>query len=850
AGHYAISASGNLTLVGLSSLIPSSTVSGSLTLQANTFPGTVNESIPTQPNDSSPVQFNFTGGPSVSLAGNNVQMSIAGFVSLNGNFSFQELAPTVSGTVTTTDILIGADQVKAILGTTAANINISGANLGLLLVEKTDSSLKTQAAPTFALVTNAGSVGITIPGFNLGTGSSFSVEANTTGAPVSQTISLPDGGTVSLNFADGSNIENVQGTIPTGQLTIGNGFVSVGGNFSFSEQTITTQTATITKLLVGATGVSAMVGTSGFGVEIGATNTTPNGTLALAVYDNSSTSAQTYALDVSGAVQLLGTGFKPFTVSGNMDVRINTTGGPVNETIKVLGQGLPLTFTAAQGTEQEVSATNLTLQAGTVGGNGTVTKFATITGNFSIEQSGSAFTIGASNVTIQVGMQDGSDVSTFTGVSITGANLAAYITSGNGYALAADGGTDALVGITGLHLGTSGLKVRVNTTGEQDPGGTGGPLTVGGESLDFTDFGSANSWDGVEIEMTGLDLTVDGFGDVFGDFTFVTGAEKVTGTPYLLVTAQNVHANIGPSNEQLSLQGATITMVIRKPVGSAGGYALVASGGSATLSIKGLIQNLTLNSPSLNINHTGIDGSTLDNNTGQSAFGIFGSDPSNVVDVSFGVSGWQIGTTTLTASLSGSFDLSEQITTNSSGTQTKFLIGGSDITATVGISSTGLSIEGGFGLVIYSNNNSPTYALVANGTVTAQGLPANLGITATASLQINTTKVAVNETIQVPGGSIPIVFTDGTNGTADQRNIVSMTGSLTIALGTAGSFNGTLTGNFSLLTDTANQLVLIGMTGVNGSASDGSSTSASLSNGTLGLVINPGTGFALQASGT
>ena len=163
------------------------------------------------------------------------------------------------------------------------------------------------------------------------------------------------------------------------------------------------------------------------------------------------------------------------------------------------------------------------------------------------------------------------------------------------------------------------------------------------------------------------------------------------------------------------------------------------------------------------------------------------------------------------------------------------------------------------GLVIYNNTsaNTATYALSASATMTLV-VPSGVdfGLTGTMTLAVNNTGATVNQVITTPDSSVTVNFTSATN-------VESITGSLTLTVGPAGSPLFTLTGDFGVSEATAtiageqyNEL-LIGATNIGGSGltPSGSSSPVNIENGTLGLVLFSDTngdseGYALTASAT
>jgi hypothetical protein len=113
-----------------------------------------------------------------------------------------------------------------------------------------------------------------------------------------------------------------------GQLTKASGtlsgtvasFANVTGSFSFQR----TVKEGVTRLTVGATGVTAFVGNN-----FGATNATgvelTGGKLGLVVLEKTASAAAKYALTASGTTTLKG--LSPLTLSGNLDLQVQRFGG-------------------------------------------------------------------------------------------------------------------------------------------------------------------------------------------------------------------------------------------------------------------------------------------------------------------------------------------------------------------------------------------------------------------------------------------------------------------------------------------------------------------------------------------
>ncbi len=842
---YAVDATvTNFSLIGFSNF----TLNGSLELKVNTTAAAVNDPIPVAGNGPA---FNLTVAVTPLTIGGSVTLQIANFVTLKGTFGFTESAPVTLGTVTTTQLLVAATIDAAFLGSgnpadpndpNNKGIFISGGQLGLLLIKKTDTSLTVQAPAAYALDATVTASIQGIPGLTL-SGASLQVRANTTGAAVVQTVSG-----VLLNFPDATNVLDIEGTLSsTNPLTI-SGFVSVSGNFTFTKS-IDPANPTLTKILVGATNVTATLGSTSFGVQL------TSGTLALAIYnDTSLATPSSYALDASGTLTL--NGVPGVTFTGNFDARVNTrpaTTG-VNETINVGGTPVTLQFAPGTGSTASIIGTGVTLSVGT---------FASVSGNFSIVQNGNDYDISASNINATVGVTQGTGATaTFTGIQITGASLGLLLRSG-GYAVVVNGGNDSIQGVPGLTVTANSLTVKVDTLGII----TG--QTIGGVLLDFPN-GNVTDVEGSVM------LSVANFANLQGSFVFQKTTDSVTNVTTFVVAATGVTATVGTSSVNLSVTIANLGMVIRQPATGGAAFAVMATGGSATFT--GLA-DFPLGSP---VSITGIK--VLYNNTGLSGTGLLGAGHTTITttggsvdfstltatdaaQVQFHIGNVNSGVITngLTiggfAKVAGDFAISEQVASTS---VTKILIGATGVTAFVGTSdgSYGLELSSGMlGMVVFTNSKTgvTNYALSASGNVQLVGFStASLGsgitLSATASLLINTTGAAVAETIQTSGGVVSVNFTDGTNSTVDQTFLKTFSGSLTLGI---GGFL-TLSGNFTLTipppVGNVSQ-ILLGATNVTVSANDGINL-ASITNGSFGLIIThtsgstPTTTFALMATGT
>ena len=380
-------------------------------------------------------------------------MAVSKFISLSGSFEFQEMP--ASGTPT--EIIVGATSVDAAVSTATVNLTITGASLGLVIVPGTNAY-----TTKFALVSSSGMDNLTgVPGVTVSVpalSAGLTIEANdgvsSTVLSGVTSITTP-GGTFTPNWP-AMGTTRVMGTI---NVSIA-GFVSLNGSFSFTEQPDPTK-ANVTDILVGASGVTAFLGTTdssgnpSIGVEI------TNAELGLVIYSSSVSNTTTYAL--SASAQITGVGL-PSDVSfstGTVSVQINNTGGSVNQMIATPDSTVTVSFVNGSNVES-VSAQNLTLNIGSP------TLFS-LSGSFSFtEDAATGLTeieIGATGVT-------GSGITPTGGaasVTISNGSLGLVIfinTSGaspvnEGYALT--GSATITAGITGLSASAT-LSIRRNTT--------------------------------------------------------------------------------------------------------------------------------------------------------------------------------------------------------------------------------------------------------------------------------------------------------------------------------------------------------------------------------------------------
>ncbi|HLP78333.1 MAG TPA: hypothetical protein VK327_15615, partial [Candidatus Paceibacterota bacterium] len=738
------------------------------------------------PDGAVPFDFGRLGAGDVTSVQGSITLNIADFVSLQGDFAFQTFTDSNTGL---NDIVIAAKHVHTVLGTATTNLTIDEAELGLAIIAGAGGN-----PSTYLLTVNGGTNTLNgVPGLAL-SASGLRVRVNTTGVdpttlPIPLSLDTP-GGAVTFDFSGlGSGlVKDVQGHIT---LTVA-GFITLEGDFGF--QSFTDSTTGLTNMAIGAMNVSAVLGTD-------AANLTIDGaSLGVLVISGSGATPTRYALVANGGDDTLN-GIPGLSVSASgLSVKINNLGADpstlpgVPTEVLTSGGAVPLSFTGmGAGATKSVEGT-ITLD---------ILGFVSLHGSFAFQTFTDLITT-KTDIAIAATGVDASLTVGNVSLAINGASLGLLIIPGaaagqSTYALVANGGTDSLTGIPGLSLSASGLSVRINTTGldiAAHVGSTSIQTPGGSVSMDFSDLGSGSVMD-VEGHIT---LDILGFVSLTGDFGFQKYTDTVTTQTRMLVGAKNVNAVLGTADTNLTITGAELGLLILPGVGATPGtYALVANGGTDTLNG---VPELTLTATGLKvkINNTGIDPTTLS----ATAVHTTGGDVTlDFTGLGAGVVTHIEGTVTLGiadfVSISGSFVFTKQVDPGNANI-TKIVVGASGVEAFLGTADQSIGVriqDAKLGLVIYKNTvaNTSTYALTASTGIEAVGLPSEITLTGTAGLMVNTTGAGVSETITTPAGDVIVSFTDGTGGTADQRNIKTFSGGLSLTINAGTPF--TLAGNFS-----------------------------------------------------
>jgi len=196
-----------------------------------------------------------------------------------------------------------------------SGVKVTGANLGLVMVERTAPATAKYALSGSGAVSLVGVTGLQLSG-------TASVQVNRMDAAVNESITTP-GGAVAVVFPSAVAVTRVSGT-----LDLATPLATLSGAFAIEA----TGAAPQRELLIGATDVSALVGDAGgAGTADDVGVALREGTLTAYIAPSG-----VYAFDASAAAGLVGV--DGVTLSGTVNVQKNTTGAAVNRSITVNGQ--------------------------------------------------------------------------------------------------------------------------------------------------------------------------------------------------------------------------------------------------------------------------------------------------------------------------------------------------------------------------------------------------------------------------------------------------------------------------------------------------------------------------------
>ncbi|MDA1230761.1 MAG: hypothetical protein O2856_08305 [Planctomycetota bacterium] len=324
---YALDASGAAALLG----VPDLTLNGTLSVQKNTTGEAVNRTI-----SIGEINKTLDLPADVSRVAGTVTLGVDGFTELSGGFVFAKEVST-TGSVTTTEITAAAAGIDVFMGsgsgTDQKGVQIENANLGFLLRNSTGGGPATKG---YAFTAGGSATLLGVDGLSLS--GTLAAQVNATGVAVDKTILVPDpdGGAdipVELKFATGDAVQRLAGDV---SLAV-DGFVNLSGGFVFQKN------ADGSQIVVGATNVTAFVGTGSDtpdttddqGIAVA------NGNLGVVLFTPQN-SASTYALTASGDVALVG--LDGLEISGTASVQVNRSGQSIDEVVQTTSGEVPIVF--------------------------------------------------------------------------------------------------------------------------------------------------------------------------------------------------------------------------------------------------------------------------------------------------------------------------------------------------------------------------------------------------------------------------------------------------------------------------------------------------------------------------
>lgn len=521
---YALSATGTVAVVGVSGL----TLGGTATFRKNATGDAVEAVSIAVPAAAGGKATTVTVGfakddPTEEVTG-TLDLDVGGFVSLDGRFVASRFTDTDQSGVTTTSLKIGA-AVDAFLGanrgtTTETGVRVTGANLGLVVYTVSGSADPADDKTTYALAASSGTVGLVGLPSDLSFSGAAVVRVNTTGKEVDESFDVPGlEDPLKVTFDTADDVRYFGGAL---DLKVG-GFTAAGA-FSFESKT----TATESRLLVGATGVTVGLDAGAVGFQL------TGGTLTLLATRPLSGGPAEYALDAGGTVTVTGL---PLSIGGTLGLRVNTTGGAVEETgltvpaLDGTRTALPDLKFDADSPAVQFSGTGITLGVDDVfmvGGDVTITPGAGT----------AASTITVGNVVVSL-FRGGSEAVRLAAPAGTAATFAF-------------GGTDAsgvAQGFTLVDFKVGGFSLAPAEEGNTDTPSTGKPAKAPDAKSSGTTIGPLTITDPT-VKLSGLDLQpaslLSGVAKLNATVTVgVAKAELALGSGGFTATATNVSGSFG-----------------------------------------------------------------------------------------------------------------------------------------------------------------------------------------------------------------------------------------------------------------------------------------------------------------
>ena len=510
--------------------IPNVSFAGSFRLMINTTTAAVTDSLTV---DGNAVSLNLPAGPYLRVEGGKdaqgngttVTLTVLG-QTLSGDFSFTQ--------VTTK----GGRKV----------VSVAASNVELDLATGSQTILSITNGQGALLITPQGIAGSVSAGFSFGSAVPFTLSASVLTLEINNL-------TVPVNEAFTAGASTINLVLPAGPyveaeadgLTLGFGDgVSITADVHF-DQGVDSTGAKVTRLAV------ANVGFNGSQLGGGENRVLSNGQGGLVI--TSTGVAGVISGTLSGSAG-------PITASGTVGLRINTTGGAVNQTITVNGTAIVLNFPS--GTPRyQIFVSNATVSFGNV---------FEVHGDVSASGDGFA----GANLELFLGAgpyrnPDNSINPNAVGILLSNATVGVINPAGGGVQLHASG-TIALIGVTGLDIAVQTATIDLNTSGKA----VDETLTVPGQTTTQTvRVFFPNPGMTVSFVASGLTLTAGTILQIGGSVAF---SKKPDGTVNVAITGASIKLNLGSSSapagliarcralgEELRAEGTDYALVFSTP---------------------------------------------------------------------------------------------------------------------------------------------------------------------------------------------------------------------------------------------------------------------------------------------
>ena len=639
------------TITGTVALnVPGVSFSGTLGLEINQTPTAINEIFEL---GAETIAVSLPAGPFFKVSAKDAELIVAG-QTLTGDFAFTQTTEVTSIEITDAALNLGDGLVNLTIASGRIDLFADGVSASFLAgvsfgIEDVELSVaevmleintRTSAGAQFVRVV-ADDVVLSVPGLDIRGDVAF--EQVTVGARNVVRIAIDD---LSVQIGDFVNVQDASAQLlilpegVAGEIVVtGNPFNIPGLDFTVSQVTVQ-----INSLPFAVTPeLTAFAGSAGFslpvgpfvrvealnasiaptGLQVGGTDVSLSGDFIFEQTgeglnqvtklgaSNVRASIQFNGegatfVDGEGAFVITNDGFAgllsgradlslgPVDAGGDLALRINNTGGAVNETIKLGGSDLPIVFSANEGMAFDISISDLTLNIG---------DFVTISGNVAfsdgfISVNGSdvaAKTFAGEDLEVFLGqgplrIGDESINPLAKGALLTNARIGLIQIPGAtandpaGFALVATG-TVELIGVDGVTISAE-ASVRVNTTGLAVSevltiAGSTGP----GVAVTFTD--------GAEVkQFEAINATLDILGQsISGNFAFsqaaTEGPDGTFGTiddgSTLTIAATMVNISLGSETAGVDIVNASGALIVTEA-----GIAGTISGGVA-VNVPGII---------------------------------------------------------------------------------------------------------------------------------------------------------------------------------------------------------------------------------------------------------------------